>query len=339
VQPKPFELTRDQVVAFRRRVQLLDERLPPGPGSLRRAAWAGLQDSMPRAAVLSIHARVAGTESETWADPSLAQVWGPRFSVFVVPAEDAALFTVARYPDDARGRKVAEDMASRLHDHLRGRRLTDRAIAAATGLGNAMRYGTTTGTLRIRWEGARAPLVWTVQRPEITPVEARVELARRYLHVLGPGTAATFGKWAGVGAVPGRATFEALSGELLAVRTPTGDGWILSSDEKAMRAAAGPAAPARFLPSGDPFFLYWGADRALLVPNARRRDELWTSRVWPGALLVGGEIAGVWRRAGPDVTVDAWRGLSKADKQAVESEAATMPLPGLTRPIRVRWQD
>jgi hypothetical protein len=38
--------------------QALDERLRPGPDSLRRAAWAGLQDSMPRAALLSIHARV-----------------------------------------------------------------------------------------------------------------------------------------------------------------------------------------------------------------------------------------------------------------------------------------
>jgi hypothetical protein len=44
-------LTRSQIFAFRRRVAALDERLPPGSGSLRKAAWAGLQDSMPRAAV------------------------------------------------------------------------------------------------------------------------------------------------------------------------------------------------------------------------------------------------------------------------------------------------
>src|SRR5215210_5080873 len=117
--------------------------MPMNAESLRRAAWAGLQDSMPRAAVLSIHARVADTRPDTWADPAFVQVWGPRFQAYVVPAEDYALFTVARYPDDARGRRVAEDMASRLHDHLQGRRLTDRAIAAATGLGNGMRYGTT----------------------------------------------------------------------------------------------------------------------------------------------------------------------------------------------------
>ena len=56
-----LDLTRPQILAFRRQAGVLDERLPPGPRSLRRAAWAGLQDSMPRAALLSIHARVGGT--------------------------------------------------------------------------------------------------------------------------------------------------------------------------------------------------------------------------------------------------------------------------------------
>ena len=57
--------------------------MPAGPRSLRRAAWAGLQDSMPRAALLSIHARVSGSMPSALEDPSLVQVWGPRLSVFV----------------------------------------------------------------------------------------------------------------------------------------------------------------------------------------------------------------------------------------------------------------
>ena len=334
-----LELTREQVLAYRRRVQALDDRLPRGARSLRRAAWAGLQDSMPRAAVLSIHARVAGTETETWADPSLAQVWGPRFSVFVVAAEDAALFTVGRYPDDARGRRVAEETAANVAAHLDGRTMRDRDVAGALRIGNAIRYATTTGTIRIRWEGALAPQVWTVPRPEIEPAAARIELARRYVHILGPATAATFAKWAGIGAGQGRTAFEALSDELIPARTPIGEGWLLAADEAAARAPMSPPAPARFLPSGDPFFLYWGTDRELLVPDPKRRAELWTPRVWPGALLVGGEVAGVWRRAGPDVTVDPWRRLTMDERAAVEAEAATMPLPGLARAIRVRWPD
>ena len=63
-----LELTRAQILAFRRRAGALEERLPRGARSLRVAAWAGLQDSMPRAALLSIHARVEGAHPEIWDD-------------------------------------------------------------------------------------------------------------------------------------------------------------------------------------------------------------------------------------------------------------------------------
>ncbi len=184
-----LRLTRQQILAFRRRVGSLDERMPMGADSLRRAAWAGLQDSMPRAAVLSLHARVDGVQPSTWEDPSLAQLWGPRYSTYVVPKRDFALFSLGRLPDSAKGRLRAERMAERLHAHLDGRRMTDREAARALGVGNAIRYATTTGTVAIRWEGARAPTIWTVVAARIEPADACRELARRYLHIFGPATA------------------------------------------------------------------------------------------------------------------------------------------------------
>src|SRR2546423_4744605 len=93
-------VTRRQILAFRRRMGALDERLPRGHHSLRRAAWAGLQDSMPRAALLSIHARVEGTGPSTWEASSLVQVWGPRNSAYVIPAPDLAVFSLGRLPDE-----------------------------------------------------------------------------------------------------------------------------------------------------------------------------------------------------------------------------------------------
>jgi hypothetical protein len=292
---------------------------------------------MPRAALLSIHARVEGAHPSIWEHPSLVQVWGPRFSVYVVPARDYPLFTLGRLPDGGRGRRVAEDMAARLRDFLGDRRLTDRETGRGLGLGNALRYATTTGTVLIRWEGARAPTIWTVPRPEIDPLSARRELARRYLHVFGPTTPAAFAKWAGIGAAQGQATFNELARSLTPVRTPIGDAWILSSDEPALRAPAGPAAAARLLPSGDAYFLLQGPDRELLVPEAERRGELWTSRVWPGALLVAGEIVGTWRRAQAKLAIQLWRRLSSAERAAVEEEAASLPLPGVEGRIVVRW--
>ena len=57
---------------------------------------------MPRAALLSLHARVEGARPSTWEDPSLVQLWGPRFSAYVVAARDLAVFSLGRLPDDAR---------------------------------------------------------------------------------------------------------------------------------------------------------------------------------------------------------------------------------------------
>jgi hypothetical protein len=52
---------------------------------------------------------------------------------------------------------------------------------------------------------------------------------------------------------------------------------------------------------------------------------------------VGGEIAGVWRRSAADISLDAWRRLSKAEREAVEAEAISLPLPGFNGRITVRW--
>jgi winged helix DNA-binding protein len=334
----PLALTRPQILAFRRRAGALDERLPAGPDSLRLAAWAGLQDSMPRAALLSLHARVEGVESAHWEDPSLIQIWGPRYSAYVVADRDLAVFTLGRLPDDEKGRRRAEDAAARLHAHLGGARM--RYGDAGAGLGvnaNSLRYGATTGTILIRWDGARQPVVWTGPRPHVDPLEARLELARRYLHIFGPATAAAFAKWAGISARSGTAAFAALGGSLTAVRSPAGEGWILASDEAGYRAAPGPAAPARLLPSGDAFFLLHGADRELLVPDAARRDELWTPRVWPGAILLDGEVRGIWRRANEVVTAEIWGRASRAERAAIEAEAAALPLPGVNGGVTVRY--
>ena len=334
-----LDLTRSQILAFRRRVGALDERLPAGGRSLRRAAWAGLQDSMPRAALLSIHARVEGTQPATWEDPALLQLWGPRYSAFVVAARDLAIFSLGRLPDEAGPRRKAEDLAARLHAFLDGSRTTYGEAGRALGVHpNALRYAAPTGRVVIRWDGARQPTVWTVPPPEDDPRDARLELARRYLHVFGPARAEAFAGWAGISARRGVEVFDALRRSLAPVRTPIGDAWILTRDEPTFRAASGSAAPVRLLPSGDAYFLLQGADRELLVLDADRRRELWTPRVWPGALLLEGEIVGTWRRAQETVTIQTWRRLPLSAREAVEVEAACLPLE-LRRPIVVRWDD
>lgn len=331
-----MKLTRTQILAFRCRSQHLDERLPAGAPSLRTAARAGLQDSVPRSALHALHARAEDVGPAAWEDPALVQVWGPRYAAYVVPAGDHAIFTLARLPDRGPTRDRAYELSAWLFDHLGGQVGDLNDVAAALGSHpNQLRYASLTGTVIIRWAGARRPSVQSVPPPEIEPAEARAELVRRYLHAYGPSTAAAFAEWAGIALPAAQQTFSSLAAELRAVTTPIGDGWMLAADEELPRAPL--PHTVRLLPSGDPYYLLQGADRGLLVPDGARRGELWTSRVWPGALLIDGEIAGTWRRTKAAVTVDPWRDLSRAERDALDVEAASLPIPDCPVRAVIRW--
>ncbi|HET7636553.1 MAG TPA: crosslink repair DNA glycosylase YcaQ family protein [Candidatus Limnocylindria bacterium] len=335
-----LELTRERILAFRRATQALDRRLPFAPDSLRRAAWAGLQDSVPRSALHSLHARVEAVPPDVLDDPALVQVWGLRYTAFVVPADAHWAFTLSRLPEKGRTRQRAEELAARLQEHLDGRRVPYGRAGEALGVHpNALRYASLTGTVLIRWEGARAPLIWKVPAPEMTALEARVELARRYHHLYGPSTPDAFARWAGLSRKEVQPAWALLQPSLLSVQTPIGEAELLTEDEPLVRAAPAATGAVRLLPSGDPYYLLQGADRELLVPDGERRPLLWTPRVWPGALLIGDEIAGTWRRAEATVVVSPWRRLSPKERTSVEAEAATLPLPEVSAAVQVRWDD
>lgn len=143
---------------------------------------------MPRAALLSIHARMTGTEPASWEDPSLVTVWGPRFSAYGVAKRDLAVYTLGRLPDEEEPLRRAQDVAARLAAALAGTRMTQGAAARAMGAKDAtlLRYAAPTGTVLMRWDGSRQPDIWNVPAPD--PHVARLELARRYLHLSGPAT-------------------------------------------------------------------------------------------------------------------------------------------------------
>jgi len=58
--------------------------------------------------------------------------------------------------------------------------------------------------------------------------------------------------------------------------------------------------------------------------------------VWPGAVLVDGEVLGTWRRTKGKVTVFAWGKFPKRTVEAVEAEAQTLPL---AEKVTVRWEE
>lgn len=294
---------------------------------------------MPRAALLGLHARVEGVGPTAWDDPALVQVWGPRYSVYVVPVDDLAIFTFGRLPDTGKTRARAQDLAARLQVVLAGEVTRDTDVAAVLGVkGWELKYAALTGTIAIRWEGARAPILWTVPPPTVEAAEATRELARRFLHVFGPSEPAAFAGWAGIGEDKAARVFAELEPELVPVRAPLGEARVLALDEATIREPAAPTTGVRLLPSGDAYTLgVTRAERAFLLPDEDQRGALWTPRVWPGAVLVDGKIAGTWRRAKRVITIDAWRKLSGAAREAVVAEAEALPLPDPGEGMTVHW--
>ena len=284
----PLVLSRQQILAFRRRVGALDERLPPG----RRFAPAGC---VGRAAGQHAAGRAA-VDPRTRRRRRAIQLGGhlarPALGAAVPGLRDRRARSggvlAGTVPGRPQGSPQGEDLAARLHAHLdgarmpygeagaraRGARPERAAVRGSDGHGSDPLGGRATAD---RLDGAAAG---------DDPFKARLELARRHLHVFGPTTPEAFAPLGGdIGAGRPLAAFVALRRSLTAVRTPLGDAWILTRDEPSLRADPGPVAPARLLPSGDAYYLLQGDDRALLVPNADQRGALWTSRVWPGAVL------------------------------------------------------
>jgi hypothetical protein len=166
------------------------------------------------------------------------------------------------------------------------------------------------------------------------PHEARLELAGGICTCSGPATPEAF-KMGRHPTVPHRYIYNA-GRSLTQVHTPIGEAWILKRDEPLFLSAPSSAAPARLLPSGDTWFLLQDPDRELLLPDESQRRALWTSRVWPGALLVEGETVGTWRRGGHVLAIQPWRRLS-TQRDAVEAEAGSLLLPGINRPMDIHW--
>lgn len=313
-------------------------RLPRNAASLRSAAWVGLQDSVPRAALLSLHARVEDVEPGDWNHESLIGVWGPRFSAYVVSEADRAYFTLGRLSNAGPKRDRSEGLADRLAALLGDGSMMYRDAGAALGVDhNALRYAAQTGRVALHWDGANPPFIWMLQRPDMDPVDARTELLRRYVHVFGTAKVDGFRRWAGIGRTEAKESFDRLAPELVEARTPTGEEWMLAADEESMRSDGPVEAVVRLLPSGDAYTLLTAVHRELLVPHPERAAEVWPSRVWPGAILVGEEVVGVWRRAAEAVTITLWETHPAATIEEITAEAQGLPIPGLDRPITVTW--
>lgn len=153
-----------------------------------------------------------------------------------------------------------------------------------------------------------------------TKVAGLDAVIRAYLRLLGPATAAEVAKFVGTTQTNLRPYWP---DDLVEIRVD-GRRTFLPADAVGAFVAADPPTAVRLLPPSDPFLQ--ARDRALLVPDKDRRAEVWRILGNPGAVLVGGEVAGTWRAKSSGkklltVTVTAFEPLPKQARTAIETQA------------------
>jgi hypothetical protein len=151
--------------------------------------------------------------------------------------------------------------------------------------------------------------------PRVAP---RFDVVRGYLRLLGPATPKLVAEYLDAPVTEVRARWPADVVEVSVAGQPR---WVLAGDEPAL--AAERVRVTRLL---GPFDLFLQArDRPLLVDDRARAKALWPVLGRPGAVLIDGEVAGLWRPrksgAALAVQVQLWSRASARVRSAVAEQA------------------
>jgi hypothetical protein len=146
--------------------------------------------------------------------------------------------------------------------------------------------------------------------PGADPTAARREVVRRFLRYAGPTNHDGPAGWLGLAPAAARRWWTLA--EVVPVSID-GRRLFLHPDDLAAAGSAPPARGVWLLPPNDPILEL--GDRELLVPAAGDRKKVWRATGNPGALLVDGGVAGIWRRRAGTVTVTPFGSLSATHRR------------------------
>jgi winged helix DNA-binding protein len=349
-------LTPAQIHTLRLHRHHLLDREPAGPIALCRDI-CGVQAQLTQAAYLQLWARNhsltrAQIEDCLWKERSLAKTSLMRQTIHLVPAEEFSLYIAAlrrsrfkaAFSVMARckiSREEADDLTALILEAL-----------AAGPLGRAALYSAIRPKVskRVRdwmakvWSIVRLPVAeglvchgpgegnqvtfirtdhWLPRQKTWNEETAKRELLRRYLRAYGPATWKDFAHWSGTSMVEVRELAPLVEDEL----EDLGGLLLLREDVKALKDLPAGSDSVHLLPHFDVYLLAHATKDHFLEPAHYKRvyrNQGWISPV----LLVGGEIAGIWRYdfAGKKVvvTVEAFRPLRRRVQQQVEQKAAAL---------------
>jgi hypothetical protein len=146
----------------------------------------------------------------------------------------------------------------------------------------------------------------------------RLDVVRSYLRLLGPATPKQVAAYLDAPLKDVKARWPS---DAIAVLVDGEPRWFLAADQDALTAE--PVQTTRLL---GPFDLFLQArDRPMLVDDPARAKALWPVLGRPGAVLIDGEIAGLWRPRKTSsrfrVQVELWAWASPSARKAIGHQA------------------
>lgn len=152
---------------------------------------------------------------------------------------------------------------------------------------------------------------WIGKRSAVDPEVALAMLARRYLAGHGPATARDLANWSGMTLGQARAGLKTIASE---VEVSSGGQVKLKRS-----TSSGELPPPRLLGPFDPVLHGWKS-REFLIPNERERSVVTTNGLFRPAILVKGQVAGIWRMAGGEVELEPFRKFTAGVRKALDAE-------------------
>ncbi|MFL5768078.1 MAG: winged helix DNA-binding domain-containing protein [Actinomycetota bacterium] len=320
--------------------QLLLQRKRSSPSGVIEHL-VGMQAQSPQAPYLGIWSRAASFRPQTLERAlergQVVRATLLRQTIHLVTRRDywlirAALEETNHYDKSADAKRLAPEI----------RRLVEREpVTTAEALAYLkQKHGVTGVDARRAWRGARVranvvhssdSALWTTPRegyfgryvaleePEVfDSLEARVELARRYLAAFGPASAQDFRIWAMMRMAEVKPAFDRLT-PILRFRDERGR--ELFDVPRAPLPGPETPAPVRFLPRWDNALLAF-VDRARILPETYRKRVIRSNGDVAQTFLVDGFVAGTWSFEGGRVVTEPFAKLSASARRELREEAA-----------------
>jgi winged helix DNA-binding protein len=345
-----------QIHAFRLyRHHLLDPK-PADPLTICRDV-CGVQAQLMAAAHLQLWARNhsitrAQIEECLWTERSLVKTSLMRQTMHLVPAEEFSLYIAAlrrsrfsaAFAVMARckiSREEAGDLTALILETLSAGPLGRAALYSAirpnvskrvrdwmNKVWSIVRLPVAEGLVcHGPGEGNQATFVrtdqWLPKQKMPDELSAKCELFRRYLRAYGPATLKDFAHWSGMSMPEARELAPLVKSEL----EVAGGLLILREDVKVLQKVPAGSDSVHLLPNFDVYLLAHATKDHFLNPEFYKRvyrNQGWISPV----LLIGGEIAGVWRYdiTGKRLTVkvEAFRNVTRRLHRQVEQQAEAL---------------